>query len=44
MEWTDDCHAYRMCMQDRMRRELKKDHGLPDHGIYVMVEVPEWNT
>ncbi len=44
MEWTDDCHPYRLCMQDRLRRELKKDHGLPDHGIYVTVEVPEWNT
>ena len=44
MEWTDDCHTYRICMQDRMRKELKREHGAPDYGIYVDIAVPEWNT
>ena len=44
LEWTDDCHAYRICMQDRLRKELKEKHGLPNNGSYVDILVPEWNT
>lgn len=44
MEWTDDCHTYRICMQDRMQRELREEHGIPDYGIYVDILIPEWNT
>lgn len=44
MEWTDDCHEYRLCMQERINKELKKKHESPDYGIYVVVTVPEWNT
>lgn len=44
MEWTDACHEYRICMQDRIRKELRKEHGLPDYGIYVDIVVREWNT
>lgn len=44
MEWTDDCHEYKICMRERLGKELKKGHGAPDYGMYVDVEVPEWNT
>ena len=44
LEWTSSVHAYRGCMQGRLRKELEKEHGAPDNGMYVAVKVPEWNT
>ncbi|MCM1219387.1 MAG: hypothetical protein NC548_33325 [Lachnospiraceae bacterium] len=40
-EWTDGEHEYRQCMQNRLKKELKLEHG---SGIYEEIPVPEWNT
>ena len=42
-EWTDRPHEYRQCMQDRLRKELEREHGMPAAG-YVEIETLEWNT
>ena len=43
-EWKDAEHAYRKCMQGRIRKEMELEHEPPAEGIYVDVPVPEWNT
>lgn len=39
-EWTDENHAYGMCMQARIHKELFVEHTQPEEDV----PVPEWNT